>query len=364
MAVPPDLVEFVESAGLSAIAYGDNTHTWLDAHRNFWTSFLRNFWKIGRSIRLIHEVWELATACWEGASSTLLTLADGADLLLTGLGYQEPAANVAEYYDIPLATLHYFPARANGQLVRPLPSFIGRSAMTVLDWMQWRLLKRVEDAQRRELGLSKAKSPSSRRIARRESLEIQAYEELCFPGLAAEWAKWADRRPYVGGLTMEFTTDADDEVSSWIAAGTPPIYFGFGSMPVQSPADTVAMISAACGELGQRALICAGWNDFSDAPCPDDVKIVGAVNHAAIFPSCRAVVHHGGAGTTAASMRAGVPTLVLSMLGDQPIWGASGQTAESGHHTALLDHYPGIAGCRPTSDPRSGLHQPGSRGRH
>jgi UDP:flavonoid glycosyltransferase YjiC (YdhE family) len=50
---------------------------------------------------------------------------------------------------------------------------------------------------------------------------------------------------------------------------------------------------------------------------------VGAVNHAAIFPTCRAVVHHGGAGTTAASLRSGVPTLVLSMLGDQPIWGAA-----------------------------------------
>jgi UDP:flavonoid glycosyltransferase YjiC (YdhE family) len=322
MAVPPDLVWFVESAGLSAAAYGEDTQAWLDAHRNFWTSFMRNFWRVGRAAGLLREVWELATTCWESASSSLLKLSEGADLLVTGLGYQEPAANVAEFYDIPLATLHYFPARANGQLVKPLPSFVGRAAMTMLDWTQWRLLKRVEDAQRRELGLPKAKSTSSRRITQRGSLEIQAYQRLCFPGLADEWAKWGDRRPFVGGLTMEFATDADDEVASWIAAGTPPIYFGFGSMPVQSPADTVAMISAAAAELGERALICAGWSDFSDIPLPDHVKVVGAVNHAAIFPTCRAVVHHGGAGTTAASLRAGVPTLVLSMLGDQPIWGA------------------------------------------
>ena len=44
--------------------------------------------------------------------------------------------------------------------------------------------------------------------------------------------------------------------SSWIAAGTPPIYFGFGSIPVESPADTLAMISEACAELGERALVC------------------------------------------------------------------------------------------------------------
>jgi UDP:flavonoid glycosyltransferase YjiC (YdhE family) len=93
-------------------------------------------------------------------------------------------------------------------------------------------------------------------------------------------------------------------------------------MPVESPADTIAMISAACAQLDERALVCAGWTDFSDLPCFEHVKVVDAVNHAAIFPSCRAVVHHGGAGTTAAGLRAGVPTLILWMLGDQPRWAA------------------------------------------
>ena len=55
---------------------------------------------------------------------------------------------------------------------------------------------------------------------------------------------------------------------------------------------------------------------------PEHVKIVGAVNHSAIFPACRAVVHHGGAGTTAAGMRAGIPTLVLWIRNEQPLWGA------------------------------------------
>jgi UDP:flavonoid glycosyltransferase YjiC (YdhE family) len=117
-------------------------------------------------------------------------------------------------------------------------------------------------------------------------------------------------------------TDADDEVVSWIAAGKPPIYFGFGSMPVQSPADMVAMISAACIQLGERALICTGATDFTDIPHFDHVKVVDSVNHAAIFPSCRAVVHHGGAGTTAAGMRTGIPTLILWVTTDQPIWAA------------------------------------------
>jgi UDP:flavonoid glycosyltransferase YjiC (YdhE family) len=79
----------------------------------------------------------------------------------------------------------------------------------------------------------------------------------------------------------------------------------------ESPADTIAMISAACAQLGERALVCAGWSDFSGVPQLEHVKVVGAVNYAAIFPACRAIVHHGGVGSTAASMRAGVPTLIL-----------------------------------------------------
>ncbi len=194
--------------------------------------------------------------------------------------------------------------------------------MTVVEWLVWRMWKKAEDAQRLELGLPKATGPAARRIAERGSLEIQAYDEICFPGLAAEWAKWNGQRPFVGALTMELPTDADDEVASWIAAGTPPIYFGFGSMPAESPADTLAMISAACAQLGERALVCSGWTDFSHVPHFEHVKVVAAVNHAAIFPACRAVVHHGGAGTTAAGLRAGVPTLILWMLGDQPLLGA------------------------------------------
>ena len=73
---------------------------------------------------------------------------------------------------------------------------------------------------------------------------------------------------FVGTLTMELMTDADEQVASWIAPGTPPICFRFGSTAVKSPADTVAMISAACAELGERALICSGWSDFSDVTPP------------------------------------------------------------------------------------------------
>ena len=322
MAVPPNLVGFAEAAGLEAVAYGLDTRAILDVQRNFWTRFFGNFWKVQELIRLWRETRALTIQCWGEMTTTLGSLADGADLLSTGLIFEQPAANVAEYYDIPLATLHFFPVRAHGQLLPFLPASLTRIAMTASEWLSWRAMKKVEDAQRRELGLPKATGPTPRLIAERGSLEIQAYDEVCFPGLAAEWAKWNDRRPIVGALTMDLPTDADEEAAAWIAAGTPPIFFGFGSLPVESPTDMLTMIAGACAQLGERALVCAGWSDFSDVPHFDHVKIVGAVNYAAIFPACRAVVHHGGAGTTAIGLRAGVPQLVLSTLPDQPIWAA------------------------------------------
>ena len=327
MAVPPDLVGFAEAAGLAAVAYGPDIQAWLESTRNFWGYFFRNFWKVRDVIRSLREARAPGTECWGEMSRMLTSLADGADLLLTGMSYQELAVSVAEYRDVPLATLLWFPIRVNGHVVPTLPAPLIRSAMTVYEWLVWRGVKKVDDAQRGELGLPKATGSAPRRIAEGGSLEIQAYDDRCFPGLAAEWAKWNGRqppeRPFVGTLTMESPTDADDEVASWIAAGKPPICFGFGSIPVESPGNMIAMISAACAQLDERALVCAAATDLSNVPHFDHVKVVGTMNYATAFPACRAVVHHGGAGTTAAGLRAGVPTLILWMADVQVVWGAA-----------------------------------------
>lgn len=319
MAVPPDLVDFVEAAGPSAVGFGPDLRSFVDSVHNTW----KNRSRIKDQVRLWRESRQRHARCWMQMSTTLMALADGADVLLTGLYLEECAANIAEYYDVPLATLHHSPIRSNSQVASPLPARLNRFTMTVREWLlYWSMSTKVEHAQRRELGLSRVIGPSSRRMARRQgTLEIQAYDEVCFPRLASEWAKWDAQRPFVGALTMGLATDADDEVASWVALGKPPICFGFGSMPVESPADTIDMISAACAQLGERALVCAGWADYRGVPRLEHVKVVGAVNYEAVFPACRAVVHHGGAGTTAASLRAGVPTLVLPTFPDQTLWG-------------------------------------------
>lgn len=326
IAVPPNLVGFAEAAGLKAFPYGLDSRPLVDAQREYWTCFFRSPWKGKELDRLGRQIADFVTRCWtlEATTTTLTSLADGADLLIAGLGFEQFPANVAEYFDIPMTTLHFVPLRANGQVLRFLPTPVARSAMTGYERLSWSgAVKEVEAAQRRELGLPKATCPWPSRIAARGSLEIQAYEEVCFPGLAAEWAKWGDKRPFVGTLTLQQATDADDEVASWIAEGTPPIFFSFGSIPISSAADMLSMIADVCAQLGERALISSGGSDFSDVTHFRHVKVVPVVNYATIFPVCRAVVHHGGAGTVAAGLRAGVPQVILWTFFDQPIFGSA-----------------------------------------
>ncbi|OBA59138.1 glycosyltransferase [Mycobacterium sp. 1100029.7] len=296
MAVTPNMISFVESAGLAAGAFGPDP----PQNHDFPLATLQN------PILMMAAFTDHLRAAWAQWGAALLSLADGADLVLTGRSEQGLAANVARHYDIPRAALHFFPPEA-----------------AVPNDMPARLATEAAQAQRAELGLADdADSPP---------LEIQAYDKLCFPALEADWAEQGLRRPFVGSLTLELPTRDDDEALSWIGAGTPPIYFGFGSGVRITPADTVAGIAHACAQLGERALICTGPNDVTGVAHFDHVKLLNEVNHAVVFPGCRAVVHHGGAGTTAAGMRAGVPALILWLgVEDQPIWAATAERLRIG----------------------------------
>jgi len=324
VAVPPDQVGFVESAGFTTVAYGPDSQTALakNSGASLYGESAHRPWQLSRLRKLYREDWEFQERCRSELGSVLMSLTEGADLLFHGQVFEDLADNVAEYYDIPMATLHYIPLRPNGQFLWFLPAPFSRAAMTAFWWLTSRVAGNAEKRQRRELGLPKDTRAATRRITERGSLEIQAYDEVCFPGLATEWARWKDQRPFVGTLTLALPTDADDEVASWIAAGTPPICFAFGSMSLKSPADTIAMISEACAQLGERALVCAGSSGFSTDSHAEHVKVVATMNYATIFPACRAVVHHGGAGTMAAALRAGIPHLVLWSAPDRRMRGA------------------------------------------
>ncbi len=120
------------------------------------------------------------------------------------------------------------------------------------------------------------------------------------------------------------SAEAHTEVLDWMKGGTPPIFFGFGSMPILDFGSVLAMIEQICARTGERALVSVGGGahlDHALRNTSDKVKVVDALAHDLVFPHCRAAVHHGGIGTLFESLRAGLPTLVCSVSFDQPVWG-------------------------------------------
>ena len=363
MAVPPNLVGFTEAAGLEAVAYGLDSKPIMDLQRKYWTCYFRTPWKLKELNRMGRETAEFATQCWGEMTTALASAAAGADLLLTGLIFEQPAANVAEYHDIPLATLHFFPVRAHGRLLPFLPSPLSRAVMTVNDWLAWRGTKKGEDAQRRELGLPKATAPRRGGSLTADRWKSRLTTRCTFPDwlpngrngmasdrLSARW-RWRCRRT------------ADDEVASWIAAGTPPICFGFGSVPVESPADTLAMISAACAQLGERALVCSGWTDFGRVPRCRARQSGGRGelrDHLSGLPGGRAPRRRGHPRGGPAGRSP--PADPLDVARSAVLCG-SAQTTEGGRRPALFDHYPEVVGRGPAPDSCPAIRRPRPRDR-
>ena len=113
----------------------------------------------------------------------------------------------------------------------------------------------------------------------------------------------------------------DPALQSFLDAGPPPIYIGFGSMRLRDPERLTRTITEAIRLAGVRAIFGKGWGGLSDSEDRDDIFQIGYAPHQKLFPLTAATIHHGGSGTTAVSLRAGKPSLVLAFSFDQPWWG-------------------------------------------
>jgi sterol 3beta-glucosyltransferase len=143
------------------------------------------------------------------------------------------------------------------------------------------------------------------------------------PHVLAQPSDW----PETAVATRYWFLDRDDtwqppaDLVDFIAAGPPPVYVGFGSISGRDPQKTTRAILDALAQSGQRGILATGWGGLQTSDLPDSVFQIKAVPHDWLFPQMAAVVHHGGAATTAAGFRAGVPTVVCPFFGDQPFWG-------------------------------------------
>ncbi|GEM34915.1 putative glycosyltransferase [Nocardia neocaledoniensis NBRC 108232] len=309
LALSPNLVGFAREHGVAAVEFGcDSAELLATQHAD------RRFRSPSPRQRL-RAVLDLQRRGVAEAVRDLLALTPGHDVLVTGMAGEEAAEKAARRVGVPLAAVHFFPIQPN-RSVPVVPADWGPRIPGGLNRRIWSGLRWARDAALArplaEFGVVEHPLPGR--------VSIQAYDIELFPGLAAELPP---RHPVTG-----FAVDADGFLSSpteatlttWLDAGPAPIYVGFGSMTVDDPAELVRVLRTVCARRGRRLLLAAGWAGI-EPELTAEVAIVEQVDHAAVFPRCVAAVHHGGAGTTAAALRAGVPQVICSVQADQPYWG-------------------------------------------
>ena len=312
LGVAPNMLNLTRGFGLDAVPIG------VDSKDLLTSDLVRRDMRAANPVRRVRALKAVAAHGWDELRTGLVNLSAGADLVVTGLLGQEIGSAVAEARDISFAALHYSPVRAN-TAVPLVPVATGRlqgAAWRAGEAVRWGLTRAEENRHRAGLGLPRAVVDLPRRLRDRGALEVQAYDPALVPGLSAEWGT---RRPFAGWLDL-VRADHDPLLDAWLEEGPAPVYVGFGSMPVKNPAALLANVSRMCRDLDVRALVTAGWSEVA-ASQDERVRIAGAVNHTAVLPRCSVAVHHGGSGTTAAAVRAGIPSVVCPFSGDQRMWG-------------------------------------------
>lgn len=322
LGVSPNLVEFATRAGFTAEPIGVDAQEFLDSAQG------QRLLASGNVRAIVARMNELLAEFSEQADAATRKLCDGADLVVAGFLCEDAASCVAESLELPFASLHLCPMRPTRAFphpavtIRQFPSLANLATGRLFDAM-WSRGRRADTVRlRAELGLPPTKTPTPARLAAANAPEIQAYSWR----IAADVKDYGPRRPFAGYLTPSHDLRArlgdlgvGTELGEWLDAGPAPVYFGFGSMPCTDPEATLAMIRSVVSSRGLRAIVGAGWSKFAHAE-DDRLRIVGMVDHDCLLPRCRAAVHHGGAGTTAAALHAGIPTVVCSVFADQPFW--------------------------------------------
>jgi sterol 3beta-glucosyltransferase len=147
-------------------------------------------------------------------------------------------------------------------------------------------------------------------------------------GFSAQLIPRPDDWPENAHITGYWFLEQDEEwqppqeLEDFMAAGEAPVYVGFGSMAGKDPARLTKIVVQAAQQAGVRAVLATGWGGLETGSLPQSIYAIEKAPHDWLFPRVAAVVHHGGAGTTATGLLAGRPTLICPFMGDQPFWGA------------------------------------------
>jgi len=306
IAAPPDFAGWAASEGLAFAPVGSDMRRYLADHPGLLSGNARAAMRAGRDYfkgEFPLHLRDIAAACegadavvWAGLAVAAVPVAQTLRLPWLGLFFTSCALASAQHPPPPVRH-------------RALPRWVNRLLWALHDWVAHRLAGRLIN---RELA-RQGQAPVDLAAALQSGPLFVAADPVLFPR-APEW------KPHIRQGNFIFLDDPrplDPDLQAWLDQGEPPIYVGFGSMAGHGTARIDQLLVDALAGSGRRVLVGGGWAGLGARGLPAHWRTVGDVPHQALFPRMAAVVHHGGSGTTANALRAGVPQLVVPLILDQ-----------------------------------------------
>ncbi len=301
----PTYRQWIESCGLRFVSIGGDFENWLKQT----ALVMHNPFKLMKAFGLY--VKNDVPLCY----AQTLEAARDADMIIGTIHLA--ARTAAEALHKPYRTLVYttsiVPSSYHPPLIIPwqnLPRWLNRLLWYLPDLAFNLLLKKAVNKARAELGCPPISKLLS--FARTEN-PIVATDPLFMP-LPPDVAEGPVQ---TGALMWPFDEPLDPTIETFLNRGMPPVYIGFGSMPDKSPDALGRMISEAVLANKARGIISEGWAGISGITTDERIITIGPAPHRALFPRTALIIHHGGAGTTAAALRSGVPQLIIPHSADQ-----------------------------------------------
>ncbi|MDZ4763071.1 MAG: glycosyltransferase [Chloroflexota bacterium] len=315
-----DFAGLVTDAGLEFCSTGASIEGMLQSKE--W----RDAMESGNFLKILARMTSETKRRAQDLAQNMPDLFAGADLILAGMGGLGGSFSIAEKLNLPVIQADVFPITPTRMFPSPLTptlpfgGLLNGLSFRAMRQMLWQTTRAADVTTRRALGLPAASfwGPFRSLQARRVPV-LYGYSNHVLP----RPNDWDALNHVTGYWFLDAPADwvAPQGLTDFLRAGAPPVYIGFGSMGNRNPEATTQIALKALALSGQRGVLASGWGGLSQADLPANVHMIASVPHSWLFPQMAAVVHHGGAGTTAAGLRAGVPTTVVPFFGDQPFWG-------------------------------------------
>jgi len=307
--VPPDFREWIEGLGIAVTPIGPEVRSTAKA-------------KPMASPPTPEQVRQMMEGTVAAQFETITPVAKDCDIIVGATALQVAAPSIAEKMGVPyifaaycpavLPSSHHAPPVLAMQGDKPASAINDYSELWEKDAQRWNAQwSDILNAHRAERGLSAIS-------------DVRSYILTDQPWLASDptlgpWPDPADDSVFqAGAWILKDDRPLSPELETFLDAGDPPIYFGFGS--IRTPENLSRVMIETARALGRRAVILRGWADLALVDSEPDCIAIGEVNHQALFKRVAAIIHHGGAGTTHAAARGGAPQVVIPQHYDQHYW--------------------------------------------